>query len=345
MKSLELAYSYTTSASGVTLHVAQAPPNAALFQPGPALLYDFSLSLAERLLTLHRIMQLRHYRRGSLARQVCHGRVWQHRGADYARRDGAAHLGRLDGRHGCCQGRYEHLEQGHRRELGDESRAVVLRGRHCWSRGSIAYVRGGQGCSRCEEEWRKELLEASLDRAGGFAESDTFVMQMTSMHSSCLCDIRWMSCEVGSGKFEPISLRPEQGWPRRASGAGCSASQGATALIWQLVIFHCLVDGQQLRSGTDDQPKLRTTEANRRLQLTFRSKIKGAHSHRPTDRTRRSRRAGAYAQERRVGLTLICMRRDRHQATHKYSTRSRTSALWRCGSKRREIPLYSGPSS
>lgn len=53
MKSMELAYTYTTSASGVTLHVAQAPPNAALFQPGPALLYDVSLPLAERLLMLH----------------------------------------------------------------------------------------------------------------------------------------------------------------------------------------------------------------------------------------------------------------------------------------------------
>ncbi|ORY73590.1 hypothetical protein BCR35DRAFT_333603 [Leucosporidium creatinivorum] len=39
MKSIELATSYSATSSGATLHVSQLPPNPALFQPGPALLF------------------------------------------------------------------------------------------------------------------------------------------------------------------------------------------------------------------------------------------------------------------------------------------------------------------
>jgi hypothetical protein len=36
---LELATSYTKSGNNVTMHVSQMPPNANVFQPGPAMIF------------------------------------------------------------------------------------------------------------------------------------------------------------------------------------------------------------------------------------------------------------------------------------------------------------------
>lgn len=49
MRSLQLNTSYTGDASAGTavLHVSQMPPNAALFPPGPALLYARFLTFIE----------------------------------------------------------------------------------------------------------------------------------------------------------------------------------------------------------------------------------------------------------------------------------------------------------
>lgn len=50
---VELDHTFTTkSDGGVTLHVSQVPPNAAMLQPGPACTFDFLSSQKSDLLTL-----------------------------------------------------------------------------------------------------------------------------------------------------------------------------------------------------------------------------------------------------------------------------------------------------